>query len=95
MSPLRAAIRKKHRDLVLLLLCNGYRLDLERDDRNSVLDEALKVRDYEMLDRLLQWGADPTSPLLSSTANRVPSRGLFREFLVRTGTGPRPRSPAS
>ena len=26
-SPLRAAIRKKQRDLVLLFLCNGYRLE--------------------------------------------------------------------
>lgn len=58
-SPLRAAIRRRHRDLVLLLLCNGYRLDLERDDWNSVLDETLKVRDYGILDLLLQWGADP------------------------------------
>src|SRR5262245_11536053 len=31
-SPLRTAIRMKHRDVVLLLLCNGYRLDLEYDD---------------------------------------------------------------
>src|SRR5689334_10358549 len=32
LSPLRTAIRKKHRDLVLLLLCNGYQLDLEAND---------------------------------------------------------------
>src|SRR5436189_1083462 len=31
-SPLRTVIRRKHRDLVLLFLCNGYRLDLEADD---------------------------------------------------------------
>src|SRR6266571_1741104 len=28
-SPLRAAVRTKHRDLVLLLLCNGYRLGID------------------------------------------------------------------
>jgi hypothetical protein len=60
-SPLRSAIRRKHRDIVLLLLCNGYRLDLERDDWHSVLDEALKIRDYDTLDLLLQWGADATA----------------------------------
>lgn len=59
-SPLRTAIRKRHRDLVLLLLCNGCRLDLEIDDWNSLLDEALKVRAYDILDLLLKWGADPT-----------------------------------
>jgi hypothetical protein len=60
LSPLRTAIRKKHRDLVLLLLCNGYRLDLEAKDWNSVLDEALNIRAFDIVDLLLQWGADPT-----------------------------------
>ena len=58
-SPLRMAIRMGHRDLVLLLLCNGYRLDLEATDRNSVLDEALTIRAFDILDLLLEWGADP------------------------------------
>ena len=56
-SPLRTVIRKKHRDLALLFLCNGYRLDLESDEGNSVLDEALKVRAFEILDLLLTWGS--------------------------------------
>jgi len=60
LSPLRTAIRKKHSDLVLLLLCNGYRLDLEGKDWNSVLDEALNIRAFGIVDLLLQWGADPT-----------------------------------
>ena len=60
LSPLRTAIRKKHGDLVLLLLCNGYRLDLEAKDWNSVLDEALNIRAFDIVDLLLQWGADPT-----------------------------------
>jgi hypothetical protein len=63
LSPLRTAIRKKHGDLVLLLLCNGYRLDVEAKDWNSVLDEALNVRAFDIVDLLLQWGADPTRVL--------------------------------
>lgn len=58
-SPLRTAIRKKNRDLVLLLLCNGYRLDLEPSEPESVLDEALKIRALDILDLLLEWGANP------------------------------------
>lgn len=60
MSPLRTAIRNSQLDLVLLLLSNGYRLDLEADDGISVLDEALEVRAFELVDLLLKWGADPT-----------------------------------
>jgi hypothetical protein len=60
-SPLLAAIRSKHRDVVLLLLCNGYRLDLEANAWNSVLDEALSVRAFDILDLLLKWGADATA----------------------------------
>ena len=60
-SPIRTAIRKNHRDLVLLLLCNGYRLDLEASYRDSVLDEALTMRAFDILDLLLEWGADPTN----------------------------------
>ena len=59
-SPLQATIRKRHRDLVLLLLCNGYRLDLEATDGNLVRDEALTTRAFDILDLLLKWGADPT-----------------------------------
>ncbi len=59
LSPLRAAIRDHNADLVLLLLCNGYRLDLEENDRGTVLDEALTVRAFEIMELLLKWGADP------------------------------------
>lgn len=58
-SPMCAAIRTKHRDIVLLLLCNGYRLDLEATDGNSVLNEALTIRAFDILVLLLAWGADP------------------------------------
>ena len=60
LSPLRAAIRKDNRDLVLLLLCNGYRLDLEPSHWDTVLDEALSARALDIVDLLLRWGADPT-----------------------------------
>ncbi len=59
-SPLQAAIRDHNPDLVLLLLCNGYRLDLEESDRGSVLDEALTNRAFESMELLLKWGASMT-----------------------------------
>lgn len=58
-TPLRGAVRTKHRDLVLLLLCNGYRLDLEPEDGESVIDVALANRSFDLFDLLLKWGADP------------------------------------
>jgi hypothetical protein len=61
LSPIRAAIRENNPDLVLLLLCNGYRLDLESDHDGSVLDEALVIRAFEILELLLKWGAEPTN----------------------------------
>jgi hypothetical protein len=60
LSPLRVSIRRKHDDLVLLLLCNGYRLDLEQEDSRSALDEALEAGAFDILELLLKWGADPT-----------------------------------
>ena len=60
-SPLRMAIRKGHRDIVLLLLCNGYRLELEPVGWASPLSDALSLRDLRTVDLLLTWGADPTS----------------------------------
>ncbi len=43
-------------DLVLLLLCNGYRTDLELE---NPIARALRLRSRELLDLLLEWGADP------------------------------------
>ncbi len=43
-------------DLALLLLCNGYRTDLERD---SPLNAALERRRKDFLYLLLDWGSDP------------------------------------
>src|SRR6266566_3580740 len=48
-TPLRAAVRTSHRDLVLLLLCNGYQLDLEPRGWDSTLNAAVGNRAFELL----------------------------------------------
>jgi hypothetical protein len=68
-SPLLTAVRTNNLDLVLLLLCNGYRLDLEATEGDSVLDEALKTRAFDIVDLLLKWGADPTAVEASSVVD--------------------------
>jgi hypothetical protein len=78
-SPLRAAVRTKHRDLVLLLLCNGYVLGLEPIDRGSVLDEALEARAFDVADLLLAWGADPKSVDLGTLFDTYKT-DLFERF---------------
>jgi len=78
-SPLRAAVRTKHRDLVLLLLCNGYILGLEPIDRGSVLDEALEARAFGLADLLLAWGADPKSVDLGTLFGTYKT-DLFQRF---------------
>lgn len=55
-SPLQSAIWSAGYDAALLLLCNGYRLDLER---RSPLTEALKAKSLDVVKLLLDWGADP------------------------------------
>jgi hypothetical protein len=55
-SPLRTAIARQQHDLAHLLLCNGYRPD---EDGESPLDLAMRARDWDVLELLLSWGADP------------------------------------
>ena len=55
-SPLAMAISEGSHDFVLLLLCNGYRTELESD---SPLNAALETRRWDILYLLLDWGADP------------------------------------
>lgn len=55
LSPLHVALERGNYDLVCLLLCNGYRLDLEP---RSPLDTALEEDRQDLVDLLLQWGAD-------------------------------------
>lgn len=55
-TPLSVAIESGQYDLALLLLCNGYRPELEP---HSPLTLALRRRASEYVDLLLAWGADP------------------------------------
>jgi len=55
-SALRTALERKDHSLALLLLCNGYDPNLEP---NSPLDIALTARRPDLVDLLLEWGADP------------------------------------
>ena len=57
-TPLSVAIESGQRDLAFLLLCNGYRTDLEPE---SPLDLALRDRSWDFVDLLLAWGADATA----------------------------------
>jgi len=50
------AVESGQYDLVFLLLCNGYRTDL---DPHSPLDLALRQRAWDYVELLLAWGADP------------------------------------
>jgi hypothetical protein len=55
-TPLDIALETKNHALVLLLLCNGYDPNLEY---HSPLDLALRARRWDLLDVLLDWGANP------------------------------------
>lgn len=55
-SALEIALDRGDQALVLLLLCNGY--DPNRE-ATSPLDRALRRRRRDLLDLLLDWGADP------------------------------------
>ncbi|MFV2072527.1 MAG: hypothetical protein ACC742_07730 [Thermoanaerobaculales bacterium] len=56
-TPLAVAIESGQYDLALLLLCNGYRADLEP---LSVLNTVLECKAWDYLELLLAWGADAT-----------------------------------
>lgn len=55
-SALEIALEDGKHALLLLLLCNGYAPNLER---RSPLNRALTSRRADLLDLLLEWGADP------------------------------------
>jgi hypothetical protein len=57
-TPLSVAIESGQYDLTFLLLCNGYRAELEPQ---SPLNLALRRRAWDYVDLLLAWGADPTA----------------------------------
>jgi ankyrin repeat protein len=54
-TALQIALETGQHSLSILLLANGYRLDLECD---SPLDLALTKRRWDLFDLLLEWGAD-------------------------------------
>src|SRR5690349_20165992 len=55
-SALEIALEDRNQALTLLLLCNGYDPNLES---RSPLDLALRARRWDLLDLLLEWGAEP------------------------------------
>lgn len=55
-SPLAVAIESGQFDLAVLLLCNGFPAETERE---SLLGRALDRRALRFVDLLLQWGANP------------------------------------
>lgn len=54
-SALQIALESGQHSLASLLLSSGYRLELER---YAALDIALQARRWDMVDLLLEWGAD-------------------------------------
>jgi hypothetical protein len=75
-SVLEIALQAGNRSLVLLLLCNGYDPNLEVD---SPLDLALHARRWDLLDMLLEWGADPHRVSLADLFDTYNS-GLIERF---------------
>ena len=55
-TPLAVAIETGQYDLARLLLCNGYRTELEPQ---SALELVLERRAWDFLELLLAWGANP------------------------------------
>jgi hypothetical protein len=75
-SALEIALDARNQALVLLLLCNGYDLNHERE---SPLDLTLRARRWDLLDLLLGWGADPKRASLSDLFDTYNSE-LFERF---------------
>ena len=55
-TALEIALDRQDHSLILLLVANGYDLALEPE---SPLDKALRLRRGDLLDLLLEWGANP------------------------------------
>jgi hypothetical protein len=67
---------KRAEALVLLLLCNGYDPNLEPD---SPADLAFRTRRWDLLDLLLDWGADPRQASLNDLFDTYNS-ALYERF---------------
>jgi len=75
-TALEIALETGQHALALLLLCNGYRLDLEP---RSPFDVALKARRWDLVDMLFDWGADPANVDLCTLFDTY-NLGLFKRF---------------
>ena len=75
-SALQIALERGDHALALLLLCNGYDPNLEA---GCPLDLALRVRRMDLLDLLLEWGADPEEVSLYDLFDTYDSH-LFEHF---------------
>jgi hypothetical protein len=75
-TALTIALDTGQHSLVLLLLCNGYRLDLEPA---LPLTRALEARQWDFVDLLWAWGADPTQVSPSTVFDTYKS-ALFERF---------------
>lgn len=75
-SALQIALESENLALVFLLLCNGYDPNLEAD---SPLNIALQCRRWDLLDLLLEWGADPHRVCLDNLFDTYQS-DLFERF---------------
>lgn len=76
-SALEIALERGDRSLVLLLLCNGYDPNLEE---RSPLDLALRARRWDILDLLLDWGADAHRVCLDDLFSTYRT-ALFQRFM--------------
>ena len=74
-TALQIAIDARFHDLALLLLCNGYQLELE--PRNP-LDQALELRVWDLVDLLLRWGANPRTVTPSTVLETYQSELMQR-----------------
>lgn len=77
-TPLRIAMATRQLDLALLLLCNGYRTELEPE---HPIAAALRLRSPELLEMLLHWGCDPKSldPEVALQTHNIALIERFRE----------------
>lgn len=75
-TPLREALAGGNFDLARLLLCNGYRVEIEP---YTPLDDALDSRRWDLVDILLEWGADPAGADLDRVFETY-ERAVFERF---------------
>ena len=75
-TALEIALDRRDHSLMLLLLANGYDLDAEPV---CPLDKALRSRRQDLVDLLLDWGADPRRVCLETLCDTYDSK-LYERF---------------